>query len=125
MRAFCCPSPAPDSGFFFVQNMTQSKNSANSYRLAREAYAFISSEKRSPLIDRLRIWLNGKVNPFTLADASECLNLRSELGKRGVQSRIGRALKELGCERFELKTPNARHWYAPPTPREIISEEEE
>ena len=33
-----------------------------------------------------------------------------------------RALKELGCERFELKTPTARHWYAAP-PKKIISGE--
>jgi hypothetical protein len=119
-RLFCCLSPALMRVFFRPKTMTPSKNS---YRLAREAYALISSERESPIIEKLRAWVSEQENPFTLADAAECLNLRAELGKRSVQSRIGIALKELGCERFELKTPNARHWYARP-PEKIISGKE-
>jgi hypothetical protein len=77
--------------------MTQSKNS---YRLAREAYALISSEREFPIIEKLRPWVSKQDNPFTLADAAECLNLRADLGKRTVQSRIGIALKRLGCTRL-------------------------
>ena len=119
--AFLLPIARLGCGLFFAQNMmTQSKNS---YRLAREAYALISSEIKSPIIEKLRAWVSEQDNPFTLADAAECLNLRTELGRRSVQSRIGMALKKLGCTRFELKTPNARRWYAPP-PKKIISGEE-
>lgn len=76
------------------------------------------------MIDKLKTWVAGQDSPFTLADASECLKLRSRIGNRSVQSRIGRALAALGCERFEKKTPDARHWYAPPTLKNNIAEEE-
>jgi hypothetical protein len=119
--AFLLPIARLDAGFFSPKHMTQSKNS---YRLAREAYALISSEREFPIIEKLRAWVSEQDNPFTLTDAAECLNLRAELGRRSVQSRIGIALKELGCTRFELKTPNARHWYARPPLKKIISGEE-
>lgn len=66
-------------------------------------------------IDLLHDWLDKQYAPFTLADAAiECLKMEAAKLTKDVQTRIGIALRQLGCTKVEKKTHVIRYWYKPP-----------
>lgn len=67
------------------------------------------------ILDLLHDWVNEQTRPFSMADAAiECLKLDAGKITRDIQTRIGIALKKLGCSRFEKRTTIERFWYNPP-----------
>src|SRR5687768_6710741 len=73
-------------------------------------------------IDMLHDWLDRQAIAFTLADAAtDCLKLDASKLTRDVQTRIGIALRQLGCTRIEKKTHVIRYWYKPPERNAAVS----
>lgn len=78
------------------------------------------------LIDALHDWVldpeleeRGKrashAGAFSLADAAaRCLHVSYAQLTRDLQTRIGKALAALGCERLEKRNGMTRYWYKPP-----------
>ncbi|SHL10890.1 Predicted P-loop ATPase and inactivated derivatives [Nitrosospira sp. Nsp11] len=66
-------------------------------------------------VDMLHNWVGEQYKDFSLADAAiECLKLDASKLTRDVQTRIGHALRQLGCTRIEKRTHVIRYWYKPP-----------
>lgn len=67
----------------------------------------------------LRGWVDKQVAPFSMHDvAAGALDLRPEQVTRGVSTRIGIALRKLGCTRLEDRLavdPSRRRLYRPST----------
>ncbi|PTR17482.1 putative P-loop ATPase [Nitrosospira sp. Nsp2] len=73
-------------------------------------------------IDMLHNWVDEQYKEFTLADAAlDCLKLDASKLTRDVQTRIGSALRQLGCTKIEKRTHIIRHWYKPPPRNEAPS----
>lgn len=82
--------------------------------------------QQESLIDALHDWVlhpefdeetkrlsNG--GAFSLADAAfRCLKISYAQLTRDMQTRLGKALSALGCERFEKRNGMVRYWYKPP-----------
>jgi len=72
-------------------------------------------EQQEAFVDALHDWVYARVGDFSLADAA-INGLKIEAGKitRDISTRIGTALRKLGCTRFEVRNGMTRYWYKPP-----------
>ena len=67
-------------------------------------------------VDLLHDWVYSKTADFSLAEAAtDCLKLDASKLTRDVQTRVGNALRALGCTRVERRNGMVRFWYRPPT----------
>ncbi len=72
-------------------------------------------EQQDSIVDAIHDWVWSRVSDFSAYDvASECLKLDASKMTRDVQTRIGIALRKLGCERVERRNGMIRYWYKPP-----------
>lgn len=75
----------------------------------------LKRQRSEGYIDPLHDWVHGLTREFSMAEAvTEGLKL--DLGKltRDLQTRVGNALKSLGCTRVERRNGMTRFWYKPP-----------
>lgn len=73
-------------------------------------------EQPDAIIDAIHDWVYAQVCDFSLAEAAfDGLKLDASKLTRDVQTRIGTALRKLGCERVEKRNGMTRFWYKPPT----------
>lgn len=83
----------------------------------------IKREQQESLIDALHDWVYARVANFTAADAMmECLKLDASKMTRDMQTRVGVALRKLGCQKIERRNGMIRYWYKPPVRNEATSE---
>jgi len=72
-----------------------------------------------PFEDILAQWVNDRVTPFSTAEAAMGgLNLTADKLTPSVLTRLGMALRKLGCTRKEdrlAKDPSKRRLYVPPS----------
>lgn len=79
-------------------------------------------EQQDSLVDALHDWVYARLNDFSAYDAaSECLKLDASKLTRDLQTRIGIALRKLGCTRVERRNGMIRYWYKPPVRNEAES----
>lgn len=73
-------------------------------------------EQQDSLVDALHDWVYDPLRgEFSAFDAMhDCLKLDASKITRDVQTRVGIALRKLGCERFERRNGMIRFWYKPP-----------
>ena len=68
------------------------------------------------LIDALHDWVFAQYADFSLAEAAmNGLDLDASKLTRDLQTRIGNALRKLGCIKVEKRNGMVRFWYRPPT----------
>jgi putative DNA primase/helicase len=74
-------------------------------------------------VDALHDWVYSRTADFSMAEAVAD-GLRMDYSKltRDVQTRVGNALKALGCTRVERRNGMVRFWYRPPTRKAASSE---
>jgi predicted P-loop ATPase len=76
----------------------------------------LAREQPEALIDALHDWVFCQVSDFSLADAvMNGLKLDASKLTRDLTTRVGVALRKLGCERVERRNGMIRFWYKPPT----------
>jgi predicted P-loop ATPase len=79
-------------------------------------------EMQEGLIDWIHDWVHAQVSDFSMADVvSQCLKLDASKLTRDLQTRLGTALKKLGCGRAEKRNGMIRRWYKPPERNEASS----
>lgn len=79
-------------------------------------------EQQDSLIDALHDWVYARLNEFSAYEAaSDCLRLDASKLTRDLQTRIGIALRKLGCTRVERRNGMIRYWYKPPVRNEAES----
>lgn len=79
-------------------------------------------EQQDSLIDVVHDWVFARVSDFSLFDvASDCLKLDASKLTRDLQTRLGTALRKLGCSRVERRNGMIRFWYKPPARNEASS----
>lgn len=68
-------------------------------------------------VDLIERWVSEQYKEFCIADvAVECLKIDAARLTRDIQTRIGNALRHLGCKRIEKRThAKTRFWYKSPT----------
>lgn len=72
-------------------------------------------EQPDALVDALHDWVYSLVRDFSLAEAAmEGLKLDASKLTRDLQTRLGIALRKLGCSRVEKRNGMTRFWYKPP-----------
>ncbi len=73
-------------------------------------------EQPDALVDALHDWVYSRVGLFSLADAAMdgLKPLDASKLTRDLQTRIGIALRKLGCTRVERRNGMTRFWYKPP-----------
>lgn len=72
-------------------------------------------EQPDGFIDVLHDWVDDQVQEFTLAKAiMDGLNLDASKMTRDLQTRVGIALRKLGCDRVERRNGTVRFLYKPP-----------
>lgn len=76
-------------------------------------------EQQESLIDALHDWVFSMSRDFSIADAARD-GLKADASKmtRDFTTRIGIALRKLGCERVEKRNGMTRFWYKPPARNE-------
>ena len=73
-------------------------------------------ELQESLIDALHDWVFAQYADFSLAEAAmNGLDLDASKLTRDLQTRIGNALRKLGCIKVEKRNGMVRFWYRPPT----------
>jgi putative DNA primase/helicase len=103
-----------DAGEQFWPTPDEQKELFNPEQLRREL--------QESLIDALHDWVWSQVAVFSVADAvMEGLNLKADKLTRDLQTRVGIALRKLGCERVEKRNGMIRYGYKPPTRKEATS----
>lgn len=77
-------------------------------------------EQPDAYVDLLHDFVYGRTALFSLAEAATDSPLRLDASKltRDVQTRIGIALRKLGCTRVEKSNGMTRFWYKPPAREE-------
>ena len=76
----------------------------------------LAREQPESLIDALHDWVFCQVSDFSLTDAvMNGLKLDASKLTRDLTTRVGVALRKLGCERVERRNGMIRFWYKPPT----------
>lgn len=72
-------------------------------------------EQQEGLVDALHDWVYERTTAFSIADAA-ISGLRMDASKltRDMQTRIGIALRKLGCGKVERRNGTVRYWYLPP-----------
>jgi putative DNA primase/helicase len=79
-------------------------------------------EQQDSLVDAMHDWVYARMNEFSAYDAaSDCLRLDASKLTRDLQTRIGIALRKLGCTRVERRNGMIRYWYKPPVRNEAES----
>jgi predicted P-loop ATPase len=79
-------------------------------------------EQPDGFIDVLHDWVNKQVMEFSLAKAiMDGLDLDASKMTRDIQTRVGTALRKLGCERVERRNGAVRFLYKPPVRNEAAS----
>ncbi len=73
-------------------------------------------------IDLLHDWVCAQVSEFSISDAAYELKIDPARLTRDIQTRIGQALRTLGCTKKERRTHVIRYWYKPPKRSEATSE---
>lgn len=72
-------------------------------------------EQQESLIDALHDWVFCQVMDFSIASAvTDGLKLDASKLTRDLQTRVGVALRKLGCEKVEKRNGMVRFWYKPP-----------
>lgn len=72
-------------------------------------------EQQESLIDALHDWVWAQVADFSIADAIMTgLKLDASKITRDLQTRVGTALRKLGCVKVEKRNGMVRYWYKPP-----------
>lgn len=72
-------------------------------------------EQQESLIDALHDWVWGQTADFSIADAViSGLKLDASKLTRDLQTRVGTALRKLGCAKVEKRNGMVRYWYKPP-----------
>lgn len=72
-------------------------------------------EQQESLIDALHDWVYDQLVDFSIADAViNGLKLDASKLTRDLQTRVGVALRKLGCEKVEKRNGMVRFWYKPP-----------
>lgn len=72
-------------------------------------------EQQESLIDALHDWVFEQLVDFSIADAViDGLKLDASKLTRDLQTRVGVALRKLGCEKVEKRNGMVRFWYKPP-----------
>jgi predicted P-loop ATPase len=68
-------------------------------------------------LDLIEVWVKEQYKEFCIADvAMLCLKIDAARLTRDIQTRIGSALRQLGCKRIEKRThAKTRYWYKAPT----------
>ncbi len=83
----------------------------------------LKREQGESLVDALHDWVfhldrwdaSGNPRPFSAAEAAfDGLKLDASKLTRDMQTRIGIALRKLGCGRIEKRNGMVRYWYTPP-----------
>ena len=79
-------------------------------------------EQQDSLVDAIHDWVYARVSDFSMFDvAAECLKLDASKLTRDLQTRLGHALRKLGCTRVERRNGMIRFWYKPPARNEASS----
>lgn len=79
-------------------------------------------EQQDSLVDAIHDWVYARFADFSMYDvASECLKLDASKMTRDIQTRLGTALRKLGCTRVERRNGMIRYWYKPPARNEASS----
>lgn len=81
-------------------------------------------EQQDSLVDALHDWVYERVTDFSAFDAATALKLDAGKLTRDLQTRIGIALRKLGCTRVERRNGMIRYWYKPPIKNEVASTSE-
>lgn len=72
-------------------------------------------EQPDAFVDALHDWVYGRTALFSLAEAAmDGLGIDASKLTRDIQTRIGTALRKLGCTRVEKRNGMTRFWYKPP-----------
>ncbi|MDC8446440.1 MAG: hypothetical protein LV471_11010, partial [Nitrosomonas sp.] len=68
-------------------------------------------------LDLIEVWVKEQYKEFCIADVAVlCLKIDAARLTRDIQTRIGSALRQLGCQRIERRTnAKTRYWYKAPT----------
>ena len=75
----------------------------------------LQREQSESLVDGLHDWVFSQVMPFSLATAmQDGLKLDASKWTRDMQTRVGTALRKLGCGRIEKRNGTVRFLYKPP-----------
>lgn len=75
----------------------------------------LKREAPDDLVDALHDWVYARASDFSAyIAATECLKLDASKLTRDMQTRIGIALRKLGCSRIEKRNGMTRYWYKPP-----------
>jgi len=76
----------------------------------------LQREQPDSYIDALHDWVYSQVADFSVAMAiMDGLGLKADKLTRDTQTRVGIALRKLGCARVEKRNGMVRYWYKPPT----------
>lgn len=79
-------------------------------------------EQQDSLVDAIHDWVYARVSDFSMFDvAAECLKLDASKLTRDLQTRLGHAIRKLGCTRVERRNGMIRFWYKPPVRNEASS----
>lgn len=79
-------------------------------------------EVQDSLVDAMHDWVYARASDFSLYEvASDCLKLDASKLTRDLQTRMGIALRKLGCGRIEKRNGMTRYWYQPPVKNEASS----
>lgn len=79
-------------------------------------------EQQDSLVDALHDWVYARLKEFSAYEAAnDCLKLDASKLTRDLQTRIGIALRKLGCTRIERRNGMIRYWYKPPERNEAES----
>jgi len=82
----------------------------------------MAREQPESLIDALHDWAFAQVSDFSVADAvMQGLKLDASKLTRDLQTRVGIALRKIGCEKVERRNGMVRYWYKPPVRNEAKS----
>ena len=75
----------------------------------------LKREQQESLVDALHDWVYSQYAEFSIATAAmEGLALDASKLTRDLQTRIGTALRKLGCTKIEKRNGMTRFWYKPP-----------
>ncbi|WP_150428855.1 virulence-associated E family protein [Dechloromonas sp. CZR5] len=82
----------------------------------------LKREQQESYVDALHDWVYSQVADFSIATAAmEGLMLDASKLTRDLQTRIGVALRKLGCTKVEKRNGMTRFWYKPPERNEAGS----
>jgi hypothetical protein len=83
----------------------------------------LARQQSEGYVDALHDWVYSRTADFSMAEAvRDGLQMDYSKLTRDVQTRVGNALKALGCTRVERRNGTVRFWYRPPTRKAASSE---